>query len=112
DKVGHVLQRDAVQAEYSDKFVFSTDPPYYDNVPYADLSDFFYVWLRRSLSTIYPDILGTMLVPKGAELVADHQRLGGRDAANEYFEAGMQQVFAKMRRSTLDYPVTIYYAFR
>ncbi len=93
--------------------VFSTDPPYYDNVPYADLSDYFYVWVRRSLQKIYPDLLGTVLVPKMEELVAEPFRHGSRDAARSFFEQGMARVFAQMRdASDPRFPTTIYYAFK
>jgi len=93
--------------------VFSTDPPYYDNVPYADLSDFFYVWLRRCLQPIYPDLLGTLLVPKAEELVADPFRHGGKEEARSFFERGMGRVFARMREaSDSRFPTTIYYAFK
>jgi putative DNA methylase len=93
--------------------IFSTDPPYYDSVPYADLSDFFYVWMRVMIGSVYPDIFNTILVPKSPELVADHQRYGGRNAANEHFENGMFSVFAGIREVTdQTYPVTVYYAFK
>jgi putative DNA methylase len=93
--------------------VVATDPPYYDNVGYADLSDFFYVWLRRSLRAIYPDLLGTVLTPKGAELVADPFRYGGKSGAERHFEQGFGSVFlhaADQGRS--DSPMTIFYAFK
>jgi putative DNA methylase len=93
--------------------LISTDPPYYDAVPYADLSDFFYVWLRAMLRDIYPDIFQTALTPKTQELVADKRRLGGAQQARSYFESGMRQVFSRLRSGAHpDYPVTIYYAFR
>jgi len=93
--------------------LFSLDPPYYDNVPYADLSDCFYIWLRRSLSTIYPQLLSTVLVPKAEELVADPFRHGGKDAARRFFEKGIGAVFSRLRTATdLRYPTTIYYAFK
>lgn len=93
--------------------LISTDPPYYDSVPYADLSDFFYVWLRRSLRGIYPDLLGTMLVPKAEELVADSDRHDGKAGAKAFFEHGFRQVFARARTTALsDFPITVYYAFR
>jgi putative DNA methylase len=66
--------------------VVCTDPPYYDNVPYADLSDFFYIWLRRILGRIYPDLFSTLLVPKASELVADPFRHGGKTEAQRFFE--------------------------
>ncbi len=108
-----VTQLSAADIDTDRKVLFSTDPPYYDNVPYADLSDFFYVWLRRSLQTIYPQLLGTVLVPKGEELIADPFRHGGRDEARSFFERGMGAVFERMREaSDPKYPTTIYYAFK
>lgn len=91
----------------------STDPPYYDNIGYADLSDFFYVWLRRNLRDVYPDIFSTMLVPKAAELIASSHRHGGKDQAKEFFEAGMLGAFRNFRRFVRrDLPITVYYAFK
>lgn len=91
----------------------STDPPYYDNIGYADLSDFFYVWLRRSLGKVLPVLLGTMLTPKADELVADPFRRGGRKLAEEYFERGFVEIFARIRSDTPpNYPITIFYAFK
>ena len=112
-----VVQRDAVDFQSNlqqSSFLISTDPPYYDNIGYADLSDFFYVWLRRSLGGIYPEIFGTMLVPKAAELVATPFRFGGsKKKAREFFERGLGTAFARMReQANPDYPVTIYYAFK
>jgi putative DNA methylase len=76
-----------------------TDPPYYDNVPYADLSDFFYVWLRRSLNWTYPELFSTLLTPKVQELVADPFRFGGsRTEARRFFEGGMSRFFATSPR--------------
>ena len=93
--------------------MFSTDPPYYDNVPYADLSDFFYVWLRRCLQPIYPDLLGTVLVPKAEELIAEPFRHGGKEQARSFFEQGMRRVFERMHEaSDPRFPTTIYYAFK
>lgn len=91
----------------------STDPPYYDNVPYADLSDFFYSWLRRSLRNIYPELLGTMLSPKSDELVADYQRHGGKDTAQKFFEDGFTDVFHRICEDTpKNFPITVFYAFK
>jgi len=94
--------------------LISTDPPYYDNIGYADLSDFFYVWLRRSLSRIHPSIFGTLLVPKSAELVATPFRFGGsRQKAQVFFEEGLGSAFKGMReRANPAYPITVYYAFK
>jgi putative DNA methylase len=112
--MGQVEQKPADQSVVtSTGHVFSTDPPYYDNVPSADLPDFFYVWLRRSLGIVYPDLFGTMLVPKAQELIADPFRHGGQEASRRFFEDGMKCVFANMRQSANpDYPVTVYYAFK
>ena len=80
---------------------------------YADLSDFFYVWLRQMLHRSYPDLLATLLVPKGQELVADPFRHGGRDEAKAFFEKGISRAFAVLRTATdEDFPATIYYAFK
>lgn len=108
-----VVQLDARSTSPEVPVVYATDPPYYDNVPYADLSDFFYAWLRRSLSDMYPAIFSTLLVPKAQELVADSQRLGSRDVAKAYFEKGMGEVFRSLRRTqAIGFPLTVIYAFR
>ncbi|WP_022949216.1 DUF1156 domain-containing protein [Methylohalobius crimeensis] len=107
---GFVTQCDARAADYKEKVV-STDPPYYDNVPYADISDYFYVWQRRALKPFYPELFGSIQTPKSDELVADVKRWG--DSANEYFMSGMTQVMAKIANESSPYfPVTIYYAFK
>lgn len=105
------------QANASDRpfanFVISTDPPYYDNIGYSDLSDFFYVWLRRSLRDVYPALLSTMLVPKAEELVANPHRHNGKAGAKEFFENGFREVFKNARLSANStYPITVYYAFK
>jgi putative DNA methylase len=111
---GSVAQLDAAAASPDGRFLVSTDPPYYDNIGYADLSDFFYVWLRRSLKDLFPQILSTLLVPKDAELVATPFRFGGsKKKAQEFFEAGLAQAFGRMRRIQTDrVPLTVYYAFK
>ena len=111
---GRVQQLDAtgIAGAFSDVLV-STDPPYYDNVPYADLSDFFYVWLRHSLSGDYPLLFSTLLTPKSQELVADTKRHAGREGAREFFEAGLSNFFRQaLTVSDRRFPMTIYYAFR
>ncbi len=109
---GFACQRDAGRRSY-ESFIISTDPPYYDNIGYSDLSDFFYVWLRRSLQPIYPDLLSTMLVPKAQELVANPYRHDGKDGARQFFEDGFRSVFAKARESAReDFPITVWYAFK
>jgi len=108
----YVLQTDAASHDYRGA-VISTDPPYYDNISYSDLSDFFYVWLRRSLKDVHPSLFSTMLVPKAEELVANPYRHGGKDGARDFFEDGFRTVFANARRSANpDYPMTVYYAFK
>lgn len=103
---------DASSREYSNVLV-ATDPPYYDNIGYSDLSDFFYVWLRRALRPIHPDLFGTMLVPKAEELVANPYRHGSRDQAERFFETGFEHVFGRARQSANpDYPITVFYAFK
>lgn len=110
---GHVKQMAAQEHQPTSSPLYSTDPPYYDNVPYADLADFFYVWLRKMLSPLYPSLLGTVLVPKAEELVADPFRLGGKEASRSFFEKGMTEVFAQMREhSNPSFPTTVYYAFK
>ena len=107
-----VVQADAVGVGEPGALI-STDPPYYDNIGYSDLSDFFYVWLRRSLRDIYPDLLSTLLVPKADELVANPYRHDGPNGAKEFFEDGFRRVFARSREGALrDFPITVYYAFK
>lgn len=109
---GDALQQDAAATTYANRLI-NTDPPYYDNIGYSDLSDFFYVWLRRNLRTIHPNLLTTMLVPKAEELVANPYRHGGRESAKEFFENGFRSVFAHARRDAFhDFPIIVYYAFR
>lgn len=109
---GVALQSDAA-ASLSRPALLSTDPPYYDNIGYSDLSDFFYVWLRRSLSAIHPSTLSTMLVPKSEELVANPYRHGGKEGAHQYFEDGFREVFSRARENAyVDMPITVYYAFK
>jgi putative DNA methylase len=109
---GSVTQTDASARDYANTLV-STDPPYYDNIGYADLSDFFYVWLRRALRSIHPTLFGTMLVPKAEELVAEPFRHGGTEQAERFFEDGFQRVFSKIRESADSYnPITVFYAFK
>jgi len=92
----------------------ATDPPYYDNIGYADLSDFFYVWMRRSIGSVYPQVFSTLMVPKSQELVATPYRHdGSKDKAREFFESGFDKVFQQVRQAQhVDYPVTLFYAFK
>lgn len=111
-QVGRADQQDAASRTYRG-VVLSTDPPYYDNIGYSDLSDFFYVWLRRSLRAIHSALLGTMLVPKSEELVANPYRHGGKTGAQEFFEVGFEHVFEHARSgASADYPIAVYYAFK
>ena len=111
--VSHVSQLNAT-IEDERNVVFSSDPPYYDNIGYADLSDFFYVWLRRSLHSLYPQLMSTLLVPKKQELIATPYRFeGGKDEAKDFFEDGFGKAMRRVRSGQHpDYPVTIYYAFK
>jgi putative DNA methylase len=110
---GIVRQSDAAQSNTYSGQLIATDPPYYDNIGYADLSDFFYVWLRRSLKEIYPDVLGTVLTPKSNELIASPYRHGGKEKAAFFFEAGLGQSIANWRaKCCSEFPTTIFYAFR
>lgn len=110
---GHVAQADATTRPY-DTYVVNTDPPYYDNIGYADLADFFYVWLRRSLRDIYPEVMSTILTPKEPELIATPYRHNGSwEAAERHFEQGFVETFSHMREGHHpDYPLTVYYAFK
>lgn len=109
---GDAQQADAATRSYS-RVVVSTDPPYYDNICYADLSDFFYVWLRRSLRAIEPALLASMLVPKAEELVANPYRHNGPEGAEKFFEEGFERVFARARaEASDDFPITVFYAFK
>ena len=104
---------DAQTQSISQDKIVSTDPPYYDNVPYADLSDFFYVWLRRSLKPILPDLFSTVAVPKLEELVATSYRHGGKAKAEEFFLQGMTHAMQRLTKQVHpEFPVTIYYAFK
>ncbi len=110
---GTAEQADASSQSISRDKVISTDPPYYDNIPYADLSDFFYVWLRRSLKVVFPDLFGTLAVPKAEELVAFAHRHGSNENAEAYFLSGMTQAMQRLsEQSHPAFPVTIYYAFK
>ena len=94
-------------------YIISTDPPYYDNVPYADLADFFYVWLRPSVSKIFPELFKTLLTPKAEELVADSFRHDNKINAEEFFMSNMLTVMCNLYKLAHPaYPVTIYYAYK
>jgi putative DNA methylase len=107
------LQADAQTQTISRRKVISTDPPYYDNIGYADLSDFFYVWLRRSLKSIFPNLYATLAVPKAEELVATPYRHGGKQEAEAFFLEGMTAAMHNLAEQAHPaFPVTIYYAFK
>lgn len=111
--VGSVLQADAQTQSVSTNKVISTDPPYYDNIGYADLSDFFYVWLRKSLRPIFPGLYATMAVPKAEELVATPYRHGSKEGAEAFFLDGMGKAIHQLAEQAHPaFPVTIYYAFK
>jgi len=110
---GIAHQADASTQKISTAKLVSTDPPYYDNIGYADLSDFFYVWLRRSLRQVYPDLFSTLAVPKAEELVATPYRHGSKKEAETFFLEGMTQALHRLAEQAHPaFPVTIYYAFK
>ena len=110
---GFTTQDDATTQSVSIDKLVSTDPPYYDNIGYADLSDFFYIWLRRSLRSTFPDLFTTLSVPKAEELVATPYRHGSKERAEAFFLHGMTQAMGRLaEQSHPTFPATIYYAFR
>ncbi len=111
---GTASQDDARTQHLGSNKIVSTDPPYYDNIGYADLSDFFYVWLRRTLKSVYPSLLSTMLTPKTQELIASpYRHEGSRDKAARFFEDGLGNAIGKWREhGHTDYPTIIFYAFK
>ena len=112
-QAGSARQADVNQQFISSDKLVSTDPPYYDNIGYADLSDFFYVWLRRSLRLIFPNLFATMAVPKAEELIATSYRHGSKTEAEAFFLDGMTKAMQRLaKQSHPAYPVTIYYAFK
>ena len=112
-KRGNVEQADAQLQNISHNKLISTDPPYYDNIGYADLSDFFYVWMRHNLRNIYPSLFSTIATPKENELVAIPYRHDGKENAEAFFLKGMTNVMSNISNiSNQSFPVTIYYAFK
>ena len=110
---GYAQQKDAVSNGLSVNKLIATDPPYFDNIGYADLSDYFYVWLRRSLRPVFPELFSTLAVPKSEELVATRHRHGSREAATAFFLDGMTLAMRCLAdQAHPSYPVTIYYAFK
>ena len=110
---GFEVNDDARTVQFPKGTVISTDPPYYDNIGYADLSDFFFCWMKPLIGPVYPDLFGVLATPKSEELVATPYRHGGKEAAESFFLDGMSKAIANMaRQSSPDYPATIYYAFK
>lgn len=113
DQPGYAEHGNAVNQVYSRDKIVSTDPPYYDNICYADLSDYFYIWLRRILSPEFPDLFSTVMVPKEDELIASHYRHNNLRDAEQFFLSGMQIAMSNMKKIVSDsFPVTFYYAFK
>jgi putative DNA methylase len=110
---GLATQADAISQKLSTDKLVSTDPPYYDNIGYADLSDFFYVWLRHALKPVFPELFATLTVPKDEELVATPDRHGSKEKAEAFFLVGMTQAMRRIAEQVHPaFPVTIYYAFK
>ena len=110
---GSGVQADARARGIASPSIVATDPPYYDNIGYADLSDFFYVWLRRSLKPVIPELFATLAVPKAEELVATPYRHGGREAAERFFLSGMTDALGRLAaQAHPGFPTTIFYAFK
>ncbi|NRP75164.1 hypothetical protein ILFOPFJJ_06087 [Ensifer psoraleae] len=110
---GNERQHDAQTVDYPNNTVISTDPPYYDNIGYADLSDFFFTWMKPALRPVFPEIFGVLATPKAEELVATPYRHGGREAAEAFFLEGMSRAIINMATQSSNlFPATIYYAFK
>ncbi|MBN1931789.1 MAG: DUF1156 domain-containing protein [Desulfobacterales bacterium] len=110
---GYSILADVRSLNKSNKFIISTDPPYYDNIGYSDLSDFFYIWMRRTIKEAFPNVFSTLLVPKHQELVATPERHGGKKEAENFFLEGMSKALISIREAQHPiYPLTIYYAFK
>jgi putative DNA methylase len=113
DKLGYAEQVDASVQNLTESKIISTDPPYYNNICYADLSDFFYIWMRKSLRSVFPNIFSTLAVPKIEELVASPYHHGTKQEAEAFFLGGMTQAMKRLAEQTHPaFPVTIYYAFK
>ena len=110
---GQCIQYDAQTVNYAPNTIISTDPPYYDNIGYADLSDFFFTWMKPTLKSVYPNLFGVLTTPKAEELVATPYRHGGKDEAERFFLDGMSKAIKNMANNSSDAaPATIYYAFK
>jgi putative DNA methylase len=110
--IGQVEAKSAQTNSFPEAATIATDPPYYDNIGYADLSDYFYVWLRRTLSEVHPSLFRRVLTAKAEELVATPYRHGGRDKAEAFFLEGMKKALAGIASASTNMPATIYYAFK
>ncbi len=111
--IGAVIQHDAQSVIYPERVVISSDPPYYDNIGYADLSDFFFCWAKPSLKPVYPHLFEILATPKSEELIANPYRHGGKETAGIHFLSGMRHAIANMaQHSSNSAPTTIYYAFK
>jgi len=110
---GFEVQHDAQTVQYPANTVISSDPPYYDNIGYADLSDFFFCWMKPAIRPVFGDIFGVLATPKSEELVATPYRHGGKEAAETFFLDGMGKAIANMAQQSSDqFPASIYYAFK
>lgn len=113
DNQSSIDQLDAQSVIYEGGTVISTDPPYYDNIGYAELSDFFFCWMRKCLKGVYPDIFSSLNTPKADELVATPYRHGGKENADEFFLRGMREAMTRMAEGVNPlFPTAIYYAFK
>ncbi|MNH86371.1 hypothetical protein D3C73_388280 [compost metagenome] len=112
-KIGKISQMDAQSVKYPSGSVISTDPPYYDNISYSDVSDYFYAWMKPCLQPVFPDMLGLLATPKSEELIAAPHRHSSKDAAEAFFLNGMRTAISRMAEDTsYSYPAAIYYAFK
>ncbi|WP_420610491.1 DUF1156 domain-containing protein [Candidatus Poriferisodalis sp.] len=110
---GKVAQNDARRIGVDERRIICTDPPYYDNIPYSDLADHFYYWLRKVVHVAEPDLVATTLTPKSDEIVADAHRAGSRHVADSTFQQGLNEFFVAAREASVDnVPVCVYYAFK
>jgi putative DNA methylase len=110
---GSIVQHDAQTVNYPAEVVISSDPPYYDNIEYSDLSDFFYVWLKHNCGPVFPEVFGFLSTPKREELVATRYRHGGQEQADQFFLDGMTKAIERMTEQVGNkFPATIYYAFK
>jgi len=114
EREGRAFKADARELEWDEApALVCTDPPYFDNIGYADLSDFFYVWSRPLLRDVFPETFETLLTPKSDELIADSSRFDSPTEAEEFFQEGLRESFGNLREIVdEDYPVTIFYAFK